>query len=108
MRENVITVENYDMMVRESDRPVLLIFWSRNEYASMKQRVYLYRLPGDENDFMVGTVCCQDEPDLANMFRVRDTPVSFILYKGSVRVKKERILSPRAISRLMVRQLKRL
>ena len=108
MKEFVVTQENFHKEVEKAKKPVLLIFWKHGDAVCTKQRIVATRLASVHNDFSVGSVCCNEEPYLANRFKIelepgRDLPAVILMMRGSARCGKYRFMTEREIEKMISR-----
>lgn len=106
MREFVVTQENFHKEVEKAKKPVLLIFWKHDDILCLKQRIVASRLASVHDEFSVGSVCCNEEPYLANRFKIesepgRDLPAIILMMRGSARCGKYRFMSVREIEKMI-------
>ena len=85
MAELTITKENFENEVLKSDKPVLLDFWaSWCGPCKMLSPVITQIAEKYEGKVKVGKVNVDDEPELANAFRVSSIPMIAVMKNGKV------------------------
>ena len=85
MAELIITKSNFESEVLKSDKPVLLDFWaSWCGPCKMLSPVITQIAEKYEGKVKVGKVNVDDEPELANAFRVSSIPMIAVMKNGKV------------------------
>ena len=85
MAELTITKGNFENEVLKSDKPVLLDFWaSWCGPCKMLSPIISQIAEKHEGKVKVGKVNVDDEPELANAFRVSSIPMIVIIKDGKV------------------------
>ena len=85
MIELVITNENFEKEVMQSEKPVLLDFWAawcgpcKMLSPTIKEIAEKY-----EGKIKVGKINVDDEPDLANQYQVMSIPTLLLIKDGKV------------------------
>ena len=102
MSEFVVTQENFHKEVEKSKIPVLLVFWRHGCDECLRQRIILSRMASAHNGFVVGSVCCNEEPFLANQFRIdRGLPAIILMMRGSARCGKYHFMTEKEILKMV-------
>ena len=106
MREFVVTQENFHKEIEKAKEPVLLIFWKHGDALCLRQRIIGSRLASVHNEFTVGSVCCNEEPYLANRFGIcmepgRKLPAVILMMRGSARCGKHHFMTQREIEKMI-------
>ena len=103
MREFVVTQENFHKEVEKSKIPILLVFWRHGDERCLMQRIILSRIAAERDDLMVGSVCCNEEPYLANRFRVErgELPAVILMQRGSARCGKYHFMTAQEIEKMI-------
>lgn len=78
--EKVITSENFETEVLKSEKPVLVDFWATWCGPCMRQSPIVEELA--EEGYCVGKVDVDQEPGLAQQFRVMSIPTLLIFKDG--------------------------
>ena len=85
MAELTITKENFENEVLKSDKPVLLDFWaSWCGPCKMLSPIISQIAEKYDGKVKVGKVNVDDEPELANAFRVSSIPMVAVMKDGKV------------------------
>ncbi len=85
MAEVIITAENFEEEVLKSDKPVILDFWA--EWCGpcrMLSPIIAEIAKENEGKIKVGKVNVDDEPELANAFRVSGIPTVIAFENGKM------------------------
>lgn len=79
-----INKENYQELVTEESRPVLLDFWASWCGPCRMVSPIIDEIAGERDDIVVGKVNVDEQPDLATQFRVMSIPTLVVLKNGEV------------------------
>ena len=108
MREFVVNQENFHQEIEKQKKPVLLVFWCYGDTLCMKQRIIASRLAREQDLFDVGSVCCNEEPYIANLFRLGrgKLPAVILMQRGSARCGKHHFMSRDEIMKMVSKFIK--
>lgn len=81
MSEITITKENFEAEVLRSDKPVLVDFWATWCGPCRMIAPVLSEIARERSDVKVGKINVDDQPDLANEFRIASIP-TLLLFRG--------------------------
>ena len=84
MSELKITKENFEDEVIKSDKPVLLDFYADWCGPCKMIAPFIHEISEERNDVKVGKINVDDEPELANAFRVNSIPAVFVMKDGKI------------------------
>ena len=85
MAELTITTENFENEVLKSAKPVLLDFWaSWCGPCKMLSPIIMQIAEKYENKVKVGKVNVDEQPELANAFRVASIPMVVVMKNGRI------------------------
>ena len=85
MAELVITKENFEAEVLHADKPVLLDFWAAWCGPCRMLAPIVAQIAEEYADkVIVGKVNVDEEPELANAFRVNSIPTVVVMKEGKV------------------------
>ena len=82
-----ITKENFDELVMNIGKPVLLDFWAPWCGPCQQVAPIVEQLAEDQEDIIVGKVNVDDEMELAQRFRVLSIPTLIVVKGGEVTAK---------------------
>jgi len=80
----IITNKNYALEVQESDRPVLLDFWSNGCMPCQMFSSVLEQFEKEHPEIKVGKVNVNDEMELAQKYNVEYVPTIVFIKNGQV------------------------
>ena len=81
MSEITITKENFEAEVLRSDKPVLVDFWAPWCGPCRMIAPVLSEIARERSDVKVGKINVDEQPDLANEFRIASIP-TLLLFRG--------------------------
>lgn len=81
MSEITITKENFEAEVLRSDKPVLVDFWATWCGPCRMIAPVLSEIARERSDVKVGKINVDEQPDLANEFRIASIP-TLLLFRG--------------------------
>lgn len=85
MAELVITKDNFEQEVINSDKPVLLDFWAAwCGPCKMLSPIVAKIAEKYDGTVKVGKINVDDEPELANAFKVASIPMVVVMKEGKV------------------------
>ena len=84
MSANVITKENFQTQVMESDKPVLLDFWASWCGPCRMVGPVVDEVAREHPELMVGKVNVDEQPELASAFRVMSIPMLVAMKNGKI------------------------
>ena len=84
MSANVITKENFQAQVMESEKPVLLDFWASWCGPCRMVSPVVDEVAQEHPELMVGKVNVDEQPELANAFQVMSIPTLVVIKDGSI------------------------
>lgn len=99
MAEVTITKENFEALVLQSEKPVLLDFWAVWCGPCQMLAPTIAQIAGEREDILVGKVNVDDQYDLAVRFGIESIPTVLAFKDGQVTgrsigfVSKEQILA---------------
>ena len=79
-----ITKENYDLIVKESAKPVLIDFWATWCGPCKMIAPFIEEIAAQRDDVIVGKIDVDQEIDLALKFRVNSIPTLLLMKNGEV------------------------
>lgn len=79
-----ITKENYNDLVVKSEKTVLLDFWATWCGPCRMMAPTVDEIAEENPDLLVGKVNVDEEPELAQLFRITSIPTLVALEKGAV------------------------
>ena len=82
MKEIKVTQDNFEKEVLKAIKPVLVDFWATWCGPCMMQAPVLEELAAERDDIIVGKVNVDEEPALANAFRVNSIPTLVLFIDG--------------------------
>lgn len=77
-----ITKENFQVEVLNSDRPVLIDFWATWCGPCRMIAPVIEEIAGEREDIKVCKINVDDEPELANTFRIMSIPTLVVMEQG--------------------------
>lgn len=81
MSEITITKENFEAEVLRSDKPVLVDFWATWCGPCRMIAPVLSEIARERSDVKIGKINVDEQPDLANEFRIASIP-TLLLFRG--------------------------
>ena len=80
----IITNENFESEVLKSDKPVLLDFWASWCGPCRMVSPIVDEIAEEHPEFKVCKINVDEEPDLANAFKVMSIPALFVVENGKI------------------------
>lgn len=87
MSEITVTKSNFDSMVKENPKPVLLDFWATWCGPCRMVAPHLEAIAQDREDIVVGKVNVDEEVELAAAFGIVSIPTLVVMKNGRVTAK---------------------
>ena len=84
MSEITITKENFESEVLRSDKPVLVDFWATWCTPCRMIAPVVAEIAAERSDVKVGKVNVDEQPELANQFRIASIPTLLVFREGKV------------------------
>lgn len=84
MSVKVITKNNFQKEVLESDKPVLLDFWASWCGPCMMVSPIVDEIADEHPEIKVGKINVDEQPELASAFQVMSIPSLFVVKDGKV------------------------
>ena len=79
-----ITKENFESVVNQTDKPVLIDFWATWCGPCRMIAPIIEEIAAQRNDVIVGKIDVDQEPELAMQFRVTSIPTLVLMKQGEV------------------------
>ncbi len=80
--ELTLTKDNFQEEVLKAKKPVLVDFWATWCGPCQMEAPVLEELAAERSDVIIGKVNVDDEPELANAFRVNSIPTLILFNNG--------------------------
>lgn len=84
MSEITVTSQNFDQEVLASDKPVLLDFWAVWCGPCRMLSPVISKIAGEHPEIKVGKVNVDEQPELAERFRINAIPTVLLMKNGKV------------------------
>ncbi len=84
MAEVIVTAENFEAEVLNSEKPVLIDFWATWCGPCRMLAPIIEEIANEREDIKVCKVNVDDQPALANAFRIESIPTLVVLKDGKV------------------------
>lgn len=84
MSVQVITKENFEEKVLQSEKPVLVDFWASWCGPCRMMSPIVDRIAEERDDIAVGKVNVDDQPELAAQFGIMSIPTLLVFKNGAV------------------------
>ncbi|MCI5511674.1 MAG: thioredoxin [Eubacterium sp.] len=81
---NVFTTENFEKEVLQSDVPVLVDFWATWCMPCKMLAPVIEEIAAEADGYKVGKVDVDQEPELAQKYRIMSIPSIFVFKNGKV------------------------
>ena len=85
MKEIDLTYNDFDSVVMESDKPVLVDFWATWCGPCRMLGPVIAQIAEERDDIKVCKVNVDDEPELARMFNVMSIPTVLVFKNGELK-----------------------
>ncbi len=85
MKEIDLTYNDFDSVVMESDKPVLVDFWATWCGPCRMLGPVIAQIAEERDDIKVCKVNVDDEPELARMFNVMNIPTVLVFKNGELK-----------------------
>ena len=85
MKEIDLTYNDFDSVVMESDKPVLVDFWATWCGPCRMLGPVIAQIAEEREDIKVCKVNVDDEPELARMFNVMNIPTVLVFKNGELK-----------------------
>ena len=79
-----ITKENFESVVNQTDKPVLIDFWATWCGPCRMIAPIIEEIAAQRNDVIVGKIDVDQEQELAMQFRVTSIPTLVLMKKGEI------------------------
>jgi thioredoxin 1 len=79
-----ITKENFESEILRSDKPVLLDFWAPWCAPCRMVLPVVEEIAAERSDIKVGKINIDEQPDLAQQFRIMSIPTLLVLEHGEI------------------------
>ena len=79
-----LTTANFNEEVLQSDKPVLVDFWATQCMPCKMLAPTLEELSSESTDFVVGKVDIDENPELAQQYRIMSIPTLLVFKNGKV------------------------
>lgn len=96
-----LTKENFDEIVKDSDKPVLIDFWATWCGPCRMIAPIIEELANEQDDIKVCKVNVDEESELASMFKIYAIPTLVVVKNNTVTVKSEGFKSKEDILKLI-------
>ena len=101
MAEIIVTKENFDQVVLQSDKPVLVDFWASWCGPCKMLAPTVEKIAEEHPEIVVGKINVDDELGLAKQFGIMSIP-TLIVFKGGQPVKKSVGVQPESAILAMI------
>ena len=96
-----LTTANFNEEVLQSDKPVLVDFWATWCMPCIMLAPTLEELSSESTDFVVGKVDIDENPELAQQYRIMSIPTLLVFKNGKVTASAVGVQSKAAILNML-------
>ena len=96
-----LTIANFNEEVLQSDKPVLVDFWATWCMPCKMLAPTLEELSSESTDFVVGKVDIDENPELAQQYRIMSIPTLLVFKNGKVTASAVGVQSKAAILNML-------
>ena len=99
--EQIITKDNFDEIVTNADKPVLLDFWATWCGPCRMIAPVIEEIADEHPEIVVGKVTVDEQPELAERFGIQYIPTLIVLRDGRIAEKKSGYMDKVSVMRMV-------